>query len=470
MAELFPTASGHCRLLDAGAGIGSLSAAFLNRWMTGRFAFQTVELDAFEIDESLQPFLQQTLSGFYRSDFISRIHQVDFIHAAVDLLKIRSLSPKLRTYTHVVLNPPYKRVPGNSAHRSALRSVGIETVNLYSAFVALAVVLCAPGGQIVAIVPRSFCNGPYYRPFRDFILERAALHRIHLFASRKKTFKDDGVLQENIIMRLERSGRQGSVTISTSTDDHFSDLALREYSFDQIVLPRDSERFIHVPISEKESVFDTDEIHFSPSDLGLGISTGPVVDFRLKSHLRAMPEMDTVPLLYAAHFERFGVRWPLAGSKKPNAILRNADTEKWLYPSGYYCVVKRLSSKEEKRRVLASVVDPRMLPDTPAIGFENHLNVFHQNKAGLPETLAHGLAAFLNTTAFDESFRRFNGNTQVNATDLRAMKYPSREVLMNFGKWAMTAGSLDQNKIDAGFRQILADKSASLTLEPPHTP
>ena len=52
------------------------------------------------------------------------------------------------------------------------------------------------------------------------------------------------------------------------------------------------------------------------------------------------------------------------------------------------------------------------------LGFENHLNVFHQHKHGLPDNLAHGLAAFLNTTAVDEHFRRFNGHTQVNATDL----------------------------------------------------
>jgi adenine-specific DNA-methyltransferase len=31
MASLFPDASGCCRLLDAGAGIGSLSSAFLER-------------------------------------------------------------------------------------------------------------------------------------------------------------------------------------------------------------------------------------------------------------------------------------------------------------------------------------------------------------------------------------------------------------------------------------------------------
>lgn len=61
----------------------------------------------------------------------------------------------------------------------------------------------------MAIIPRSFCNGPYYRPFREFVLKHAAIRHMHLFESRNKAFKDDDVLQENIIIWLERGGQQG---------------------------------------------------------------------------------------------------------------------------------------------------------------------------------------------------------------------------------------------------------------------
>ena len=61
MAELFVQTTGNnCRLLDAGAGIGSLSAAFLERLVSGGFDFKRVELDAFEIDETLHPYLTRT--------------------------------------------------------------------------------------------------------------------------------------------------------------------------------------------------------------------------------------------------------------------------------------------------------------------------------------------------------------------------------------------------------------------------
>ncbi len=457
MAGLFPPADGICHLLDAGAGIGSLAAAFLERWYSGDLRFQRVELDAFEIDASLHSQLAQTLSK-YRSDaFSAKVYGDDFIHAAADALSGGLFAKSLPRYSHAILNPPYKKISSDSAHRLALRRVGIETVNLYSAFVALTVAQAAPGGQIVAIIPRSFCNGPYYRPFRDFVLERAAIRQMHLFESRSKAFKDDAVLQENIIIRLECGAQQGSVTISTSTDDTFSDLTTHEHPFERIVFPDDPGRFIHVPTSPQKNAIElSPAIRYTLAGLGIKVSTGPVVDFRLKEHLRDMPGPSTVPLLYPGHFTSGGTIWPIEGMKKPNAIERNANTEKWLYPSGFYCVVRRFSSKEETHRIVASVVDPNTFGDMPVLGFENHLNVFHENKHGLPPALARGLAVVLNTTAVDEAFRRFNGHTQVNATDLTLMKYPSRDVLTQLGEWAMQQGQLTQSMIDDKFGALAA--------------
>ncbi|NTU50072.1 MAG: SAM-dependent methyltransferase [Desulfobulbaceae bacterium] len=450
MASLFPDGNGICRLLDAGAGIGSLSAAFLARWRSGGFQFQKVELDAFELDHELIPHLSGTFTSYnHSSDFEVNIRETDFIHTAVDSLAGSLFSTPLQSYTHAILNPPYKKINNNSAHRHALRRVAIETVNLYSAFVALAVALMAPGGHIVAIIPRSFCNGPYYRPFREFILERCAIHHMHLFASRNKAFKDDDVLQENVIIHLECGAKQGIVKVSTSTDDTFSDLETNEHPYESIIFPGDSERFIHIPTSQEKSCIElSSSVRYTLDDISLKVSTGPVVDFRLKLHLRDMPDSGTVPLLYPAHFSGYETIWPLIDSKKPNAVERNAETEKRLYPNGFYCAVRRFSSKEEKRRIVASVVDPNTFSDAPFLGFENHLNIFHENKRGISKKLAWGLAVYLNSTAVDEWFRRFNGHTQVNATDLRAMKYPSREALVDLGEWAIRQEDISPSAID----------------------
>ncbi len=451
MASLFvPSSLQTARLLDAGAGIGSLSGAFLDRVALGELPFSRVEVMAYEIDDKLRGVLSENLEKYKTQLSLDiGVRSCDFIEDAVDII-----TQGRRDFTHAILNPPYKKINSSSRHRASIRQVGIETVNLYSAFLSLVIDLMQQGGQIVAIIPRSFCNGPYYKPFRKIIFEKTAIRHMHLFGARNSAFKDDDVLQENIIIVLERDAKQGRVTVSTSTDDKFLDTEINSHPFNQIVFPDDPEQFIHVPTLPEQDNIVSSSACFSLADIGLEVSTGPVVDFRLKGHLRQDPDSGTVPLLYPCHFSGQSVVWPRLGAKKPNAILHNAETEKWLYPSGCYVVVKRFSSKEERRRVVASVIYQDSFNST-VIGLENHLNVLHCGKKGIPEHLARGVAVFLNSTWLDEQFRHFSGHTQVNATDLRLLKYPSRDVLIRLGAWAKEKGELTQQKIDDKVRRLI---------------
>jgi adenine-specific DNA-methyltransferase len=123
-------------------------------------------------------------------------------------------------------------------------------------------------------------------------------------------------------------------------------------------------------------------------------------------------------------------------------------------PRGWYVVTKRFSAKEERRRVVAFVVDPGNF-DADYLGFENHLNVIHGGKKGIARELSNGLALFLNSTIFDQHFRSFSGHTQVNATDLRTMKYPDAAILRTFGRWAQEQKYLEQEAIDAYLNRFL---------------
>ena len=463
MAGLF-VVDGHrpCHLLDAGAGIGSLSAAFLERISLDGESSGEVSIDAFEIDHDLHGDLATNLNDciqqFCATEISAKltVRGDDFIFSSVQSIGRFLFNQPLPEYSHAILNPPYRKIRSDSEYRRALRTIGIETVNMYSAFVALALSLLDPeNGQLVAIIPRSFCNGPYYRPFRDYILNRSALDHIHLFSSRDRAFKDDDVLQENVIVRLQRGKAQSNVTVTTSTDDSFSDLVKNDLPFEQVVVPDDPECFIQIPTSSSMKLTGPGTAFgVTLDEIGISVSTGPVVDFRLKNQLYDRPEVDTVPLLYPRHLAGWQLNWPIVDGKKPNAIRSDKTTRKWLYPNGFYCVVRRFSSKEEKRRIVASVIRPGDFPDYQALGIENHLNIFHMARNGLPDTIAHGLAVFLNSSTVDQEFRRFNGHTQVNATDLRRMKYPSKAMLSELGKWAMASADHSQDQIDHHVGQL----------------
>jgi len=451
MAGLFQSRSGPFRLLDPGAGLGALTCATLDRWKAGGLGEGDISLEVHELDQRLRLHLEETLAAYEALGIPTRVNGGDYLSAAAaDIERGRT------HFTHAILNPPYKKINTESDARKLARRVGLETVNLYSAFVGLALTQLREGGQLVAIIPRSFCNGPYYKPFRRFLLERAALRHIHLFDSRTQAFRDDDVLQENVILLLERGAEQGDVCVSVSTDDSFADLRERSVPFAQVVKPHDKEAFIHISGDEgADPLENSPYIAATLAELGVVVSTGPIVDFRMREHLMDMPTKSTVPLLYPAHFTGSQMTWPIEGMKKANAIERNQETERWLYPVGAYTVVRRFSSKEERRRVVASMVLPEAMGNPERIGFENHLNVFHEAKRGLPEALAWGLFAYLNSTAVDSHFRRFNGHTQVNATDLRNIRYPSRQALICLGEWARHHPNLAQSTIDEHLGQLL---------------
>ena len=334
-----------------------------------------------------------------------------------------------------IANPPYRKISTDSAERRALHSVRIETSNLYTAFIALIQRLLVSNGQLVGITPRSFCNGPYFQPFREDFLNNLALRRLHVFESREAAFREDSVLQENIIFHAVKGRSQPrKIVVSSSSGERGDVIAESVFPFAEIVHSLDAERFIHIPsapchTSAKKTM---DRLSSSLASLGVSVSTGRVVDFRLKESLRWRPEKGTVPLVYPCHFNGGTVHWPKLEARKPNAILDNDETHQWLVPSGVYLLTKRFTSKEERRRLVACIFDPDEVK-ARWLGFENHLNYFHANGHGLDRSLAVGLFVFLNSTVVDQYFRRFSGHTQVNATDLRKLAYPNRDTLQAMG-------------------------------------
>ena len=441
MASLFGSLPGSIRLLDAGAGAGALTAAWVARVCRQQDGVRAVQATLYEVDPLIQTALRAQMQTCRRRCDKAGIQFSFFINEADFIQEISSrlgdpLFGSPPAYDVAIVNPPYRKIGAASVERRSLRRAGIETSNLYAGFIALIQRLLAPGGQLVGITPRSFCNGPYFRSFREDFLAHLEIHRLHVFEARGAAFRADSVLQENIIFHAVKGRRQPrEVVVSSSSGEQGDVVAERKIAFAEIVHKNDAEKFIHIPSTSGHAAAKQtmDGLHTTLASLGLTVSTGRVVDFRLKSALRLQPEPGTVPLLYPCHFNGGTVHWPKPDARKPNAILDNQETRPWLVKSGLYLLTKRFTSKEERRRLVACLFDPK---DVTAewLGFENHLNYFHADGQGLDRNLAAGLLAFLNSTVVDQYFRRFSGHTQVNATDLRKLAYPDRATLQAMGR------------------------------------
>ena len=455
MASLFKKLPGSIRLLDAGAGSGALTSAFVRHVCAAPLGIQKIAVEAWEKDVTVFQRLDATLCACKveckRRDieFHYLIRPGDFIREMTEALAAGPLLKPPVFFDAAIVNPPFRKIGANSDERRALRTVGIETSNLYAGFIALLLRLLQPGGQLVGITPRSFCNGPYFRPFRLEFLRLSALHQLHVFDSRRSAFRSDRVLQENIIFHVVRGQRQPcKVKVSTSSGEPLATVSSKMVRFDTLVHPQDTEQFIHIPTAPRQTAAQTElsKLGASLPALGMSVSTGPVVDFRLRDALRQMPEANTVPLLYPGHFNGGTVQWPKPGGRKPNAILDSAQTRPWLVPGGLYVLTKRFTAKEERRRVVACLFDSNAV-SAERVGFENHLNYFHSSGRGLDRNLALGLLAYLNSTLVDQYFRRFSGHTQVNATDLLKLSYPDRATLEAIGR-EMRQTDYSQHQID----------------------
>lgn len=430
------------RILDAGGGNGMLTAAAIAEICGRKSRPVSILATAWEVDEAILPPLERTLDACASVcdragvRFSGDIRHGDFIHDATALLDPNALFNQTEPRFDVaILNPPYRKLRSDSEGRAWLRSVGIETSNLYAAFVWLATKLLDDAGELVAITPRSYMNGSYFRPFRRAMLTTMSFRRVHVYQTRDRAFGGDDVLQENAIVHAIKNGQRSPIMVTTSSGPDDDGVTSRTLAPAEFVHAGDADFVMHVvPDDGDASIRDKMRgLPLTLEELGVQVSTGRVVDFRARDRLRVRPAAGDAPLIFPRHFADGFIAWPIDAGEKPNAIHARGKRDPDLMPSGWYVVIKRFSAKEEKRRVVAALYDPGRVR-AARVAFDNKLNVLHENGEGLAPAVAKGLAVFLNSTIVDAYFRQFSGHTQVNARDLRSLRFPDREDLERLGR------------------------------------
>ena len=140
MASMFTTTAPEIRLLDPGAGVGSLLSAAVEQFCQRPVRPRRMYVTAYELDPTLLPYLHDTLKlcqqycASHGVAFDSEILPTDFITHAVDQLALPLFRDDHPAYTCTILNPPYRKIQIDSAPRQQLRRVGLETSNLYTGY------------------------------------------------------------------------------------------------------------------------------------------------------------------------------------------------------------------------------------------------------------------------------------------------------------------------------------------------
>ena len=458
MASLFTRIPDRVRLLDPGAGLGSLTAAFCERVLTITTP-RVVEVTLYETDQSLLPLLEENLSHCRRAlrsaghELRYSIHVEDFILNSRAKREQRMLfdDDADEVFDTVIMNPPYFKTGADSAQAQAMAEVFQGQSNIYMMFMARASELLRTNGEMVAITPRSYCNGLYFKHFRRWFFSRMSLRHVHLFESRRSTFDD--VLQESLITHTQRKGTPGSMTSITTS--HGKEIPTNP---GVLMLPTDSvlddscgDMVLRIPHSAQDTGI-LEAVESWPdrfAQTGLCISTGPVVLFRAREFLLdTLYGDDTVPLLEPHNVKAFQTTWPVEKRGKPTAFRVSQESMKHLVPARNYVLLRRFSAKEERRRLTASYFIGSTA-NRPYLALENHLNYVYHATRELTVEEVHGLTALFNSSLLDRYFRVISGNTQVNATEIRTMPFPTLDRLAAIGARMLGPGGFDPSKINS---------------------
>jgi adenine-specific DNA-methyltransferase len=419
MASLFEAPRSEAvRILDPGAGTGVLGICATNE-ILGRFAAR-VHLTAVEKEPGVAKILRKSLAAAQRRWG----ERLQYNVVEDDFLDLARRERQIANFDYAIGNPPYFKMSPSDAR-------GGDAPNAYARFIEVALGMLADGGQLCFIIPRSFSSGCYFKNFRRRLHSVARLDHVHVFGSRTDAFRQDGVLQENIIVLYKKTqAPNASVVISSSQGE--SDLAERGiHSVPRtrvIAEARGSSVFLPTNVRDLGVMDLVAGWTGTLASMGLDVSTGPVVPFRSERLLRQKSSTATVPLLWLQHVRPGLVTWPLDGGfRKPEHIKRSAGT-KLLVPNRTYVLIRRFSAKEDPRRLVAGAYLAGSLPGA-LLGLENHVNFVHRLGGEMSPREAMGLAALLNSELIDAYFRISSGNTQVSATELRALPLPPAALL-----------------------------------------
>lgn len=445
-------------ILEPAAGAGVLAAAVVQELLHRDELPKHIELNLYEVDIRLRPYLRRLTDRLRRSAKALNVKLT--CHIVIGDFLLSELAQSARPEFDIcIANPPYFKLNKSDLRAKAHSYAVYGQPNIYGLFQAACASLVKPAGRWCFITPRSWLSGSYFAAVRRHLFHCLQIDAMHLFESRQAHFYEDRILQEAVIAwATAQSLHMGEITFSTSQG--VLDLTDAElFAIPTIdVIGADEEMTIAIPIAAGASR-EPNAPDFMPdtlASLGLKVSTGPVVPFRSKEYILENIGKGSVPLLWMQHVKHEGISWPI--QKKREHILPCAGSAWMLLRNTNYVVMRRFSPKEDTRRVTAAPYLAGSLPGE-FIGLENHLNYIHRPGGELTREETVGLSAYLNSSIVDAYFRAVAGSTQVNATELRKLRFPKMDSIRAIGNLLSNRPSLAE--ADRAVEQILRVQSMS---------
>ena len=437
------------RVLDAGAGSGILSCAFID-WIEQFDYIKGIELVCYENDENVLELLKENLE--YCKNHSTKNIRYDIrienyiTSQSLDFNSMTEENDCQSKFDYVIGNPPYMKIQKDAPEAKAMSTICYGAPNIYFLFAAMGLFDLKNNAEMVYIIPRSWTSGAYFKKFRQYFLTNGKLEHIHLFVSRNKVFDKENVLQETIIVKVRKTKKIPKtieITSSKSNED-FDETSSLVAPYSLVVSGEDYYVYLVTNDEEVAVLERVNKFNQTLPDIGIKMKTGLTVDFRNREILRDKKEDGAIPLFYSQHIKQGRVQFPIQKEHEYIATDKNG----LMQDNRNYLFVKRFTAKEESRRLQCGIYLAKNYPQYKKISTQNNINFIDGMLKEMSECLVCGLYVLFNSTLYDKYYRILNGSTQVNSTEINSMPVPDLVSIQEMGRKLMKTMDLTEKNCD----------------------